>query len=297
MSLIYVPKGPAREYADLALNLYKGCDHQCEYCYAPSFAYMMKNRAWSVEQFKNVVIRGKTNDSPETRKTKLLNQLRREASRLTDREVLYDGLNPILYYEDRILFSFTTDPYQPIEDEYHLTREALTILGEAGLRVTVLTKAASRAMKDLELFKKYNVEFAQTLCFMNDDIRKKWEPNADSIPSRFMALDIAREAGLPTWLSLEPVIDPDESLAVIERCRDKTDLIKVGPVDRRWNAELYNSIDWTKFLREALALLTDGKCDHYIKNHLWVHADDAIKSKFKKTSVPALEWKANIGQR
>lgn len=280
MGLIYEPKGPAREYADLAVNLYKGCDHQCTYCYAPSFAYMMKNREWSVEQFKNVIIRGKEKDSPEVRKTKLLNQLRREASRLQT--------------DDRILFSFTTDPYQPIEEEHHLTRQAIEILGEAGLKMTVLTKAASRAMKDIELFKKYNVEFAQTFCFVTDSVRKVWEPNADSVVARSAALDIAIDAGLPTWLSLEPVIDPKESLEVIRIFRDKTDLIKVGPVDRRWNSELCESIDWTKFLGEALELLTGGKCDHYIKNHLWVHADDAIKSKFKKTSIPALEWKANI---
>ena len=35
MSLIYTPKGRAGEYAALACNIYSGCDHRCEYCYAP----------------------------------------------------------------------------------------------------------------------------------------------------------------------------------------------------------------------------------------------------------------------
>jgi len=35
MNIIYEPKGRAREYAELAANLYSGCAHGCEYCYAP----------------------------------------------------------------------------------------------------------------------------------------------------------------------------------------------------------------------------------------------------------------------
>ena len=36
MSVIYTPKGAAREYSPLALNLYLQCTHACKYCYAPS---------------------------------------------------------------------------------------------------------------------------------------------------------------------------------------------------------------------------------------------------------------------
>jgi hypothetical protein len=36
MPLIYEPAGRAREYAALACNIYRGCDHACEYCYAPA---------------------------------------------------------------------------------------------------------------------------------------------------------------------------------------------------------------------------------------------------------------------
>lgn len=36
MSVIYEPRGRAREYAPLACNVYSGCDHGCKYCYAPA---------------------------------------------------------------------------------------------------------------------------------------------------------------------------------------------------------------------------------------------------------------------
>lgn len=39
MTAIYEPRGKAREYAALALNLYRGCAHNCAYCYAPSATY------------------------------------------------------------------------------------------------------------------------------------------------------------------------------------------------------------------------------------------------------------------
>jgi DNA repair photolyase len=39
MSLIYVPKGNAREYSPLALNIYKSCSHKCLYCFCPEYSY------------------------------------------------------------------------------------------------------------------------------------------------------------------------------------------------------------------------------------------------------------------
>ena len=39
MSIIYEPRGKAREYAELAVNLYKGCSHACVYCYAPAATF------------------------------------------------------------------------------------------------------------------------------------------------------------------------------------------------------------------------------------------------------------------
>ena len=43
MNAIYEPKGAAREYAELACNLYTGCNHGCLYCYAPGRRFMFKD--------------------------------------------------------------------------------------------------------------------------------------------------------------------------------------------------------------------------------------------------------------
>ena len=42
MSIIYQPKGKAREYSPLAANLYLGCNHGCKYCYAPSIRFQTR---------------------------------------------------------------------------------------------------------------------------------------------------------------------------------------------------------------------------------------------------------------
>jgi hypothetical protein len=42
-SIIYESRGRAREYCELAANLYRGCGHGCEYCYAPAAIHMARD--------------------------------------------------------------------------------------------------------------------------------------------------------------------------------------------------------------------------------------------------------------
>jgi DNA repair photolyase len=71
-SIIYAPKGAAKEYADLACNPFKSCLHGCTYCYAPSAMKMGAEQYFSeVIEKENVLariakdIRKLTPESPE----------------------------------------------------------------------------------------------------------------------------------------------------------------------------------------------------------------------------------------
>ena len=73
-----------------------------------------------------------------------------------------------------------------------------------------------------------------------------------TVDARLAGLEMARSAGLSTWASVEPVIDPDEALAAILLLSQVCDEIRVG----RWNhsAEA-NAIDWRAFALEADRML------------------------------------------
>lgn len=110
MKPIYKPKGAAREYGDLALNIYTGCPHRCFYCFAPRVLHRDKEQFHSVvEPRKNIV--------EETRK-----QLERE--HITGK---------------LIHLCFTCDPY-PTGYDTTPTREIIKLLKEYGNHVQILTK-------------------------------------------------------------------------------------------------------------------------------------------------------------
>lgn len=120
MKPIYEPKGKAKEYGDLALNIYTGCPHMCFYCFAPSV--LRRDR----EKFHGD-IRPRENIVEETRK-----QLERE--KITGK---------------LIHLCFTCDPY-PIGYDTMPTREIIKAIKEYGNHVQILTKGLD-APRDFDL--------------------------------------------------------------------------------------------------------------------------------------------------
>src|SRR3989304_615713 len=106
-----------------------------------------------------------------------------------------------------VLFCFTSDPYQHLETESNITRQAIEILHANNIRVTILTKGGSRSIKDFDLLK-FGDKYGATLTFVNPEDSLKWEPNAALPEDRISALREAKKQGIETWASLEPVISP-----------------------------------------------------------------------------------------
>lgn len=169
--------------------------------------------------------------------------------------------------ERPILFCFLTDPYQPLEAKERLTRSALEIVGKYKLRSQILTKGFSDIiLEDLDLMKDIGTELGLTISFVDDAKRKAWEPFASSIPDRMKTLQAAFEKGIYTWVSLEPVIDAEEALAVIKTAKDFVKYWKVGKLNHMKSEE--QKTNWKEFLLEAEALLIKSKSNYYIKNDL-----------------------------
>jgi len=110
------------------------------------------------------------------------------------------------YPKGVVLLSTVTDPYQPIERKYFLTRECLKLLSEFEFPVSILTKS-SLVMRDIDLIKKIeSVEVGMTIVFMDEKLRKIFEPKSSPLEERFKTLRILSRYGIRTWLFFGPVL-------------------------------------------------------------------------------------------
>lgn len=242
MSIIYEPKGRALEYSPLAANLYNGCAHGCAYCFVPGIP-PWKHKADAREAFY-------ANPAP---RPGVLEQLARDARRMAGDE-------------RRILMSFTSDAYQPIEEEHEITRRALRIMADNRLRPQILTKAGEWAVeRDGDMLRAAGCVWAATLTFDDDGQSLEWEPGAALPGDRFAALERAHALGLETWVSLEPVLDPDAAIRIIHATHRFVDLYKVGKLNHHPSER---TINWTDFLRRAEDALDQHGKARYIKRDL-----------------------------
>ena len=133
MKVIYEPKGRAKEYSELACNWYMGCIHGCKYCFAPG-CMRKKMEDWHA----SVLLR-----------KDIISLFRHDAEEMQQNND-----------QRSILFSFLSDPYQPIEEKYKITRQILRIVRQYGLNSKVLTKGSySLIRRDFDLLKTARVEF------------------------------------------------------------------------------------------------------------------------------------------
>lgn len=237
MSIIYEPRGKAKEYSELAVNLYRGCSHACTYCYCPAIT-RQQLADWSKD--------------PAPR-ADILRKLEKEAAKMRGDQ-------------REILFSFMADPYMSPEAGA-LTRDALLILEKYNLRAQVLTKGGKYARKDFDILVRNGWKFGSTIIFMNERLRETWEPKAPTVASRVKALIEAHEMGIFTWVSLEPVVDHRQALAVIEMLKPYVDFWKVGKLNHNKTHEA--TISWGSFLDDVECALAGH--DYYIKEDLEKH--------------------------
>jgi DNA repair photolyase len=243
--LIYTPQGRAREYSQLACNMYKGdCAHECAYCYMRPMNKKFKRSG-----------------PPALRSETFINDLEKQAARLNRQGVT-----------GRVMLCFTTDPYQPLDVETALTREVIQVLHKYGFAVQVLTKGGNRALRDLDLFDPGDA-FAVTMTTLNCETSRRWEPGATLPDDRLETLKKFHDAGVETWVSLEPVIDPIGALEIIQRSHTFVDLFKVGKLNHagalpdNLRAEV-EDIDWANFATRAVKLLESLGVAYYVKDDL-----------------------------
>jgi DNA repair photolyase len=169
--------------------------------------------------------------------------------------------------DDReILVTFSADPYQPLEMEVATTREAIRILINHGLRVMILTKGGMRAARDFDLLAGYDrCRFGTTVVFTNQADASLWEPRAAPVADRIEAIHQAHGRGIKTWVSLEPVIDPDQAMSLIQMLYPVVGHWKVGMLNY---CKLPRPVNWVRFREDARNLLDSLGADYCLKGNL-----------------------------
>ncbi len=223
MRIVYRPQGGALEYAELAASLYWGCVHSCRYCFCPRLLRT------TPEKFHRDV-----HPRPDALKHLEADLKALQAS----------GAG------GQIHMSFSTDPYQPMERAHGLTRAAIELCHRHGFGARILTKGGKLAERDFDLLGPRDA-FGVSYTTISAEDAAKWEPGAAPPHYRLMTIRHANTLGIPTWVSLEPVFDPESALYAIQAASLYADEIKIG----RWNhSKEAGKIDWRKFAADASAL-------------------------------------------
>jgi len=119
-----------------------------------------------------------------------------------------------------------TDPYQPAEGRFRVTRSCLEVLLEGGFTPVILTRA-HRILDDLELLKSFPTAVVGfSIPTDRDDVRALFEPGADPVEARFEALQACHEAGIRTFGVIQPML-PMDAARMIEKMAPWVEAVRV----------------------------------------------------------------------
>ncbi|ABC63483.1 PA0069 family radical SAM protein [Erythrobacter litoralis] len=171
-------------FFDRSINAYRGCEHGCVYCFArPTHAYHDLSPGLDFE-------------------TQLF-------AKPNAAELLRATLAKPKYAPRPIAMGTNTDPYQPIERKYRITREVLEVCLDARHPVTITTKS-DRVLDDLDLLaemaRRRLVAVAISVTSLDPKLSTRLEPRTATPAKRLDALGKLADAGVPTHCSVAPVI-------------------------------------------------------------------------------------------
>ncbi|MCK4666889.1 radical SAM protein [Candidatus Dependentiae bacterium] len=239
--VIYEPRGKAKEYAELAGNLFETCYHGCVYCFSP---YVLNK---SPKDFF----------APAVPKDNIIRKIMVDAKALK-------AINE----KREILLCFTCDPYQSNSKVCkETTRAAISILFNSNLNVTILTKGGTRTLGDIDLFEAYKDQFRYgvTLTFANDSHGIKYEPHAAVTSNRISALRKIHDKGIRTWVSIEPAWSVEDTIEIINRTHEIVDEYKIGKLNYHPHA---NEVDWDYYTKTVIERLRELDKEFYVKEDL-----------------------------
>jgi len=189
-------------------NPYRGCQFACNYCDAITEKYLVHE---SYEDFSRIIY------------------VKRNAPEILEKEV--EKLKP-----DVVAMSGVTDPYQPAEKKYELTRKILEILAEHGFPVHIITKS-DLVLRDVDLLREIATQtwctVSLTIITFNKELLPYLEPFAPSPERRLEAVEKLNEGGVQAGVDFTPIVPylldgPENIEEVIKRASESAEYILIG---------------------------------------------------------------------
>jgi DNA repair photolyase len=226
---------------DYCINPYVGCGHGCRYCYAS----YMKRFTGHLEPWGEFI------DVKVNAPYLLRKQLKRAKQGV-------------------IALSTVTDPYQPIEKKYQLTRKCLEVLRDAQLSINLLTRSPL-CLRDVDLFKQFKrIEVGFSITTHDEGIRKIFEPSSPPIHARIKALKALRKEKIQTYAFIGPMLplDPKQLVAMLDGLIDEV------------------LIDRMNYPNKVKAIYRQAKLEKYLEENYFHLVGMELKERFEKKGIP-----------
>jgi DNA repair photolyase len=221
---------------DWSLNPYMGCVHRCTFCYVRAFERRADRPS---DDRYGTSIRVKVN---------VADVLRRELGRSS-------------WARECVAIGAATDPYQPAEGRYRLTRACIEALGEARTPFSIITRGPM-IVRDIDVLveaaRRASVSVTFSIPTLDEDVWRKTEPSTAHPRQRLRAVEKLVEAGIKTGVGMAPVLPgisdrPEQLREVVKAAREAgatgvwTNLLFLRPGTREHFLE-HLAQDWPELL-------------------------------------------------
>jgi DNA repair photolyase len=169
---------------DWSLNPYMGCVHQCTFCYVRAFE-LRADRPYDDRYGRSIRV-----------KTNVVEVLRAQLARPS-------------WQNEPVAIGAATDPYQPAEGRYGLTRGCIEALGQAGTPFSIITRGPL-IVRDVDVLadaaRRVEVSVTFSVPTLDDEVWRKTEPGTAHPRQRLRALKTLVDAGVKASVGMAPLL-------------------------------------------------------------------------------------------
>jgi DNA repair photolyase len=258
---------------DWSLNPYMGCVHRCTFCYVRAFERRAERPS---DDRYGTSIRVKVN---------VAEVLRRELARPA-------------WARECVAIGAATDPYQPAEGRYRLTRACIEALGEARTPFSIITRGPM-IVRDLDVLvaaaRRASVSVTFSIPTLDEDVWRRTEPSTAHPRQRLRAVARLVEAGIKTGVGMAPVLP-----GISDRRSQLTEVVKAAReagATGVWTNLLFLRPGTREHFMEALARDWPEEVERYERLYAGRAYLGAEHAKPVRATVAALVEEHGIGDR